>query len=39
MADRLRPLWDFGELDGSEHRLEEQLQREESDAGRAEVLT
>ncbi len=39
MADRLRPLWDFGDLDASERRFREQLEREESDAGRAEVLT
>jgi tetratricopeptide (TPR) repeat protein len=39
VGDRLRPLWDFNDLDGSERRLEEQLQKETSDAGRAEVLT
>jgi len=39
VADRLRPLWDFDDLDASEVRLREQLGREESDAGRAEVLT
>jgi tetratricopeptide (TPR) repeat protein len=39
MADRLRPLWDFEDLDGSERRLRAQLEREDSDAGRAEVLT
>jgi tetratricopeptide (TPR) repeat protein len=39
MADRLRPLWDFDDLDASERRFREQLGREESDAGRAEVLT
>jgi tetratricopeptide (TPR) repeat protein len=39
MGDRLRPLWDFDDVDGSELRFEEQLQREMSDAGRAEVLT
>jgi tetratricopeptide (TPR) repeat protein len=37
--DRLRPLWDFDELDASWTRLQEQLAREETDAGRAEVLT
>jgi len=37
--DRLRPLWDFGDLDGSERRLRGQLARERSDDGRAEVLT
>jgi tetratricopeptide (TPR) repeat protein len=39
MDDRLRPLWDFDDLDASEARLTEQLDREETDAGRAEVLT
>jgi tetratricopeptide (TPR) repeat protein len=39
VGDRLRPLWDFDDVDGSERRFEEQLQRETSDAGRAEVLT
>jgi tetratricopeptide (TPR) repeat protein len=39
MADRLRPLWDFEDLDGSERRLRAQLEQEGSDAGRAEVLT
>ena len=37
--DRLRPFWDFDDLDGSERRLREQLDRETSDSGRAEVLT
>ena len=39
MADRLRPLWDFDDLDASEARLGAQLDRETSEAGRAEVLT
>jgi tetratricopeptide (TPR) repeat protein len=39
MADRLRGLWDFSDLDGSEARLRAQLEREPDDAGRAEVLT
>ena len=39
MGDRLRPLWDFDDLDGSERRLEDQLNKESFDAGRAEVLT
>jgi tetratricopeptide (TPR) repeat protein len=39
MPDRLRPLWDFEDVDGTATRLREQLGREESDAGRAEVLT
>jgi tetratricopeptide (TPR) repeat protein len=37
--DRLRPLWDFDDLDASEARFREQLEREPDDAGRAEVLT
>jgi tetratricopeptide (TPR) repeat protein len=39
MPDRLRPLWDFDDLLATEARLGEQLEREETDAGRAEVLT
>src|SRR5512132_2006877 len=39
MADRLRLLWDFDDFDASESRFRDQLGREESDAGRAEVLT
>ena len=39
MTDRLRPLWDFGDLDASEERFREQLARETTDGGRAEVLT
>ena len=39
MADRLRPLWDFEDLDATEQRLRAQLEAEESDEGRAEVLT
>jgi len=39
MDDRLRTLWDFGDLDVTDERLREQLTREDSDAGRAEVLT
>jgi len=39
MADRLRLLWDFDDLDGSDRRLENQLNKETSAAGRAEVLT
>lgn len=39
MRDRLRPLWDFSDLDASEQRLRQQLERERSGAGRAEVLT
>ncbi|HEY2354454.1 MAG TPA: hypothetical protein VGH79_06115 [Gaiellaceae bacterium] len=39
MGDRLRPLWDFDDLDASEARFRAQLERETTDAGRAEVLT
>jgi tetratricopeptide (TPR) repeat protein len=39
MPDRLRPLWDFEDVDGTEARLREQLEQEASAAGRAEVLT
>jgi tetratricopeptide (TPR) repeat protein len=39
VTDRLRPLWDFGDLDGTESRLRAQLAEESSDAARAEVLS
>jgi tetratricopeptide (TPR) repeat protein len=39
MADRLRLLWDFSDLDGSEERLRTELAEEPDDTGRAEVLT
>ena len=39
MDDRLRPLWDFDDLDETESRLREQLEAEESEDGRAEVVT
>jgi tetratricopeptide (TPR) repeat protein len=39
MPDRLRPLWDFDDLDLSASRFRDQLEQEDSDAGRAEVLT
>jgi tetratricopeptide (TPR) repeat protein len=39
VGDRLRPLWDFDDLDASEDRFRGQLAKESSDAGRAEVLT
>jgi tetratricopeptide (TPR) repeat protein len=39
VTDRLRALWDFGDLDATEHRFRGALAGEESDAGRAEVLT
>jgi tetratricopeptide (TPR) repeat protein len=38
MADRLRALWDFGDLDGTERRLRAALEDEATDEGRAEVL-
>ena len=39
MDDRLRLLWDFDDLDLSDERLSAQLEVEESDDGRAEVMT
>jgi tetratricopeptide (TPR) repeat protein len=39
MPDRLRPLWDFDDLYATEQRFRAQLEREDSEAGRAEVLT
>jgi tetratricopeptide (TPR) repeat protein len=39
MPDRLRPLWDFDDLDLSAERFREQLDKEDTDAGRAEVLS
>ncbi len=39
MGDRLRPLWDFDDLDATEKRFHSQLEDESSDSGRAEVLT
>ena len=39
MDDRLRPLWNFDDLDATERRFHEQLELEESAAGRAEVMT
>jgi len=39
VGDRLRPLWNFDDLDETERHFEQQLQKESSDAGRAEVLT
>ena len=39
MGDRLRPLWDFDDLDASERRFRAQLEEETTDAGRAEVVT
>jgi len=39
LGDRLRHLWDFGDLDATEQRFRAQLEEERDDAGRAEVLT
>lgn len=39
MGDRLRPLWNFHDLDATEQRFRAQLERETTDEGRAEVLT
>lgn len=39
MGDRLRPLWNFDDLEASEQRFRTQLDKEASDEGRAEVLT
>ena len=39
MHDRLRPLWDFDDLEATEQCLRDQLEREDSDGGRAEVLS
>ena len=39
MPDRLRRCWDFDDLDGTEQRFRDQLDREPDDAGRAELLT
>ena len=39
MPDRLRPLWDFDDLDATESRFRVQLARESDESGRAEVLT
>ncbi|MGH3137776.1 MAG: tetratricopeptide repeat protein [Gaiellaceae bacterium] len=39
MDDRLRPLWDFDDLDASKARFEAELARETSVEARAEVLT
>ena len=39
MPDRLRPLWDFADLDASERRFRAALADEPSAAARAEILT
>ena len=38
-ADRLRPLWEFSDIDASEQRLRAALAAEPDEVGRAEVLT
>jgi tetratricopeptide (TPR) repeat protein len=39
MPDRLRPLWDFDDLDATDERFREQLEQESSGEGKAEVLS
>ncbi|MDH3307891.1 MAG: hypothetical protein OEO77_10275, partial [Acidimicrobiia bacterium] len=39
MTDWLRDLWDFGDLEGTEHRLRARLDAETTDGARSEVLT
>jgi tetratricopeptide (TPR) repeat protein len=39
VPDRLRPLWDFDDLDASQQRLHARLEQETTDSGRAEVLS
>jgi tetratricopeptide (TPR) repeat protein len=39
MPDRLRPLWDFDDLDATERRFSDRLEQEETGSGRAEVIT
>jgi tetratricopeptide (TPR) repeat protein len=39
VRDRIRPLWDLSDLDGTEERLRALLDRETTDPGRAEALT
>jgi len=39
VGDRLRPKWDFDDLDLSQQRFRALLDEEQTDAGRAEVLT
>ena len=39
MGDRLRRLWNFDDLDGTESRLRAQLEAEAHEGGQAEVLT
>src|ERR1700675_1614690 len=39
MVDRLRLLWDFGDLDATQKRLQGRLEQETAGSARAEVLT
>jgi tetratricopeptide (TPR) repeat protein len=39
VGDRLRPTWDFDDLDGSQRRFGALLEEEQTDDGRAEILT
>ncbi len=39
MTDRLRPLWDFDDLDATERRFRDLHATEPDDGTRAEVLT
>jgi tetratricopeptide (TPR) repeat protein len=39
VGDRLRPTWDFDDLDGSQQRFRASLDEEQTDTGRAEILT
>jgi tetratricopeptide (TPR) repeat protein len=39
VGDRLRPTWDFDDLDGSQQRFRALLEEEQTDDGRAEILT
>ena len=39
VGDRLRPMWDFDDLEGSKQRFQALLDEETTDTGRAEVLT
>jgi tetratricopeptide (TPR) repeat protein len=39
VGDRLRPLWDFADLDATEERFQELLKHVTTDSARAEVLT
>jgi tetratricopeptide (TPR) repeat protein len=39
MSDRLRPIWDFDDLEGTEGRFRELLAHERSEGTRAEILT